>query len=101
MQGNFRTNQQGGNHYRGKKGGRGNNMYGGRPWNQGGRTQMPGNFSSQQYQPRCQVCFTIGQTTDICKDRFNKDFVPAMRYLHQSNYNQGFNQGYSQRNMSA
>ncbi|KAK9182734.1 hypothetical protein WN944_025880 [Citrus x changshan-huyou] len=99
MQGNFRTNQ-GGNYYRGKKGGRGNNMHGGRSWNQGGRTQMPGNFS-QQYQPRCQVCFTIGHTADICKDRFNKDFVPVMRYPHQSNYNQVFNQGYSQRNMSA
>ncbi|KAH9801351.1 retrovirus-related pol polyprotein from transposon RE1 [Citrus sinensis] len=42
-----------------------------------------------------------GHTADICKDRFNKDFTPAMRYPHQSNYNQGFNQGYNQRSMSA
>lgn len=48
-------------------------MHGGRPWNQGGRTQMPSNSLLQQYQPRCQVCFTIGHTVDICKDRFNKD----------------------------
>ncbi|KAH9783416.1 retrovirus-related pol polyprotein from transposon RE1 [Citrus sinensis] len=99
MQGNFRSNQ-GGMFYRGRQGGRGNNMYGGRSWNQGGRTQMAGNFS-QPYQPRCQVCFTIGHTADICKDKFNKDFIPAMRYPHQSNYNQGFNQGHSQRSMSA
>ncbi|KAH9801347.1 retrovirus-related pol polyprotein from transposon RE1 [Citrus sinensis] len=92
--------KKGGMFYRGRKGGKGNNMYGGRSWNQGGRTQMPGNFS-QPYQPRCQVCFTIGHTADICKDRFNKDFTPAMRYPHQSNYNQGFNQGYNQRSMSA
>ncbi|KAK9224840.1 hypothetical protein WN943_009878 [Citrus x changshan-huyou] len=81
------------------RGGRGNNMHGGRSWNQGGRTQMPGHFS-QPYQPRCQVCFIIGHTAATCKDRFNKDFIPA-RYPHQNNYNQGFNQGYSQRNMSA
>ncbi|KAH9649096.1 retrovirus-related pol polyprotein from transposon RE1 [Citrus sinensis] len=99
MQGNFRSNQ-GGTFYRGRKGGRGNNMYGGRSWNQGGRTQMPGNVS-QPYQPRCQVCFTIGHTADICQDRFNKDLIPVMRYPHQSNGNQGFNQGYNQRSMSA
>ncbi|KAH9711302.1 retrovirus-related pol polyprotein from transposon RE1 [Citrus sinensis] len=74
MQGNFKGNQ-GGNFYRGRRGGRGNNMHGGRSWNQ-------------------------GHTAATCKDRFNKDFIPA-RYPHQNNYNQGFNQGYSQRNMSA
>ena len=61
---------------------------------------VPGHFS-QPYQPRCQVCFIIGHTAATCKDRFNKDFIPITRYPHQSNYNQQFNQGYSQRNMSA
>ncbi|KAH9785453.1 retrovirus-related pol polyprotein from transposon RE1 [Citrus sinensis] len=98
MQGNFRGNQSG-NFYRGWRGGRGNNMHGGRSWNQGGRTQRPSHFS-QPYQPRCQVCFIIGHTAATCKDMFNKDFIPA-RYPHQNNYNQGFNQGYNQRNMSA
>lgn len=38
-----------------------------------------------------------------CKDRFNRDFVPQMRYPHQgnNNYNQKFNQTYNRRNMSA
>ncbi|KAH9672921.1 retrovirus-related pol polyprotein from transposon RE1 [Citrus sinensis] len=97
--GNFRGNQ-GENFYRGRKCGRGNNMHRGRSWNQGGRTQMPGHVLghfSQPYQPRCQVCCIIGHTAATCKDRFNKDFIPATRYPHQSNYNQG----YSQRNMSA
>ncbi|KAK9217740.1 hypothetical protein WN943_006368 [Citrus x changshan-huyou] len=82
MQGNFRGNQ-GGNFYRGRKGGRrNNNMHGRRSWNQGGRTQMPGHVPgqfSQPYQPRCQVCFIIGHTVATCKDKFNKDFIPVTR----------------------
>ncbi|KAK9209034.1 hypothetical protein WN944_001397 [Citrus x changshan-huyou] len=103
MQRGFRTSQQGGNHFRGKRGGRGNNNRG-KNWNQGGRPGMPlfPGSSSSQYQPKCQVCFNFGHTAYDCKDRFNRDFVPPqMTYPHQGNNNQRFNQGYNQRNMSA